>query len=269
MNFLMSINSKMFSQYDSLNLMNVITNLDVNNSVKGIEIYIDMINEEEKEYCLSLAKVIKDKNLIMQVHSVDMNNLKENSILEYLEYYNKLSLIYGKQVKLTVHSLEENTLEESIKKSIKILKSMMDKISENNFNLEVLLENLNEHREVVRCNIYEVYKIIDSVELDGITLDMGHYVYDNSNDYSNLDNKYTNKIKNIHLHDISGKEDHHPFYYNSVKIKEAMDYLKKIGYNENVVLEFGLEYLKGETFKDKIDEYIKQIEYVNSQLYIK
>lgn len=266
MDFLISINSKMFSQYDSIKLMQVITMLDINKSIKGIEIYIDMTNEEEKKYCLFLAKIIKDKNLILQVHSANMNNLENSNILEYLEYYNELSSIYGKTLKLTVHPSEENTVEESIRKSIKTLKYITEEITKNNFNLEILLENLNEHRAVKRSNIYEVYKIIDSVKLGGITLDMGHYVYDYSNDYTNLNNKYTGSINNIHLHDIKDKEDHHPFYYNNVKIKNAMNYLQKIGYNKSIVLEFGLEYLKGETFEDKISEYIKQIEYVNIQL---
>jgi hypothetical protein len=264
MNFLISLNKKMFSKYGPKQLMESIIKLDVNKLVKGAEIYIDMTDEEERDYCLNFTKLMKDNNWIVQVHCADMYKLDETVIAEYLEYYNKIALIYGSNIKLTMHPESESSKYESIQKTIEILGYITKYIDENNLKLEILLENLNEHRGIIRCNIFQVYEIIDNIDKTNITFDMGHYVYDYSNDYTNLSDKYMDKIKNIHIHDIdNNRNDHCPFYYNNVKIQEIIKYLNVINYKENIVLEYGLEYLNGETFKDKISEYIKQIEYVS------
>jgi len=264
MNFLMSLNYRMFLKHTPKQLIDTIIELDVNKIVKGAEIYIDMTSEEEKEYCLNLTKLMKDNNWIVQVHSANMYKLEETAIVQYLEYYNKLALIYGSKIKLTVHPESESSKYESIQKTIETLGYIAKHIEKNNLNLEILLENLNEHRGIIRCNIFQIYEIIDKLNIEGITFDMGHYVYDYSNDYTNLSDKYIDKIKNIHIHDIdNNRNDHHPFYYNNVKTQEITKYLITIDYKENIVLEYGLEYLNGETFEDKISEYIKQIEYVS------
>jgi len=258
MNFLISMNNKMFKQSDSKKLIDNIIKLDTNKSVKGAEIYIDMRNDDEKKYCLNLAKRMKDKDWILQIHSVDMYKLENVTIDEYLKYYNDLAIIYGSKIKLTVHASENI---ESISKDREALIYIHKCIVQNKYNLEVLIENLNSINEIKRCNIYDVYEIIDN-EIMGITLDIGHYVYDYSNDYTNLYISHKDKIKNIHLHDINNKVDHYPFYFNKVNLQKVANFLKDILYNKSVVLEFALEYLEGDTFKDKIKEYIKQIEYV-------
>jgi len=253
----------MFSKYDAKQLMFAITKLDTNKVIDGAEIYIDMSNQQEKEYCIDLVKIMKEFNWILQIHSTDMNTLEEHIIDKYIQYYNKLAFIYGNKIKLTFHPAQESNRYESIQKTIETFKYITKYINQNNLNLEVILENLNEHKGTLRCNIQQVYEIIGSTSIEGITLDIGHYVYDYSNDYTNLNNEYTSKIKNIHIHDIDNdRNDHYPFYYNNVKIQELVKYIKDINYKENIVLEFGLEYLNGETFEDKITEYIKQIEYV-------
>ncbi|MDD2376684.1 MAG: TIM barrel protein [Clostridia bacterium] len=267
MNFLISLNSKIFLKYDTKQLMNTITSLDVNKVIKGIEIYIDMTNEEEKEYCLSLSRIMKNNNWIIQLHSADMQNIEKETIERYLQYYNQIALIYGEKIKLTLHPATEGSRYESIIKTIETVKHINKYIERNKLDIELLIENLNEHNGMLRCNIYQVYEMVDSLKTNGVTFDMGHYVYDYSNDYTNLDNEHADKIRNIHIHDIdNNRDDHHPFYYNNVKIQEIVKYINEINYKENIVLEYGLEYLEGETFEDKITEYIKQIEYVKRDI---
>ena len=265
MNFLISLNGRMFSKYSAPQLMDILTNLDVNKVIDGAEIYMDMTNEEEKEYCLKLVKIMKDNNWIIQVHSADMYLLEEKVIEQYLKYYNEIALIYDNKIKLTIHPDTESSRYESIQNTIKIFKHINKYVYKNNLNLEILVENLNELHGTYRCNIYQVYEIIDKLMIDGITFDMGHYVYDYSNDYTDLGTEHISKIRNIHIHDINedNRTDHYPFYFNNVKIQEIIKYLNIINYKECIVLEYGLEYLEGETFEDKIDEYIKQIEYVS------
>lgn len=247
--------------------MNFLINLDVNKVIDGAEIYMDMTNEEEKEYCLNLAKIMKDNNWIIQVHSADMHILEKKGIEQYLKYYNKIALIYDNKIKLTLHPAVKSSKYESIQKTIEIVKYINEYIQENNFELELLIENLNEHKGMLRCNIYQVYEIIDELMVNGITFDMGHYVYDYSNDYTDLNNEHVSKIRNIHIHDIdNNRNDHYPFYYNNVKIQEIVKYINTIDYKESIVLEYGLDYLEGATFEDKISEYIKQIEYVSRNL---
>lgn len=255
----------MFKKYTAEELLESITSLDIRNNIDGTEIYIDMKSAEERKYCSNLVKIIKDNSWILQIHSVGMYKLSNEIIKEYLHYYNQLALVYGNKIKLTVHASENK---DSIIEDRKVLNFIHEYIKQKEFNIEILIENLNKINEVKRCNIYDVYEIIDNanVDIDGITLDVGHYVYDYSNDYTTLYNHHTDRIKNIHIHDINNKVDHYPFYHNNVDLQKVANFLKDILYNESVVLEFGLEYLKGREFEEKIKEYIKQIEYVKSYI---
>lgn len=265
MNFLISMNNKMFSKYQSHDLIELISNLDMKKDVKGAEIYINMQDEEEKEYCIELVKEMKNKNWILQIHSIDIYNLKEEELIKCLQYYNNLALIYNKKIKLTIHPAEEICLDLSIEKTVKGISFVSNYIKENKLKLEILLENLNELNKKKRCNIYKTYEALEELKKIGNTFDMGHYVYDYSNDYKKLIKKHMDKTKNVHIHDISNdRVDHYPFYYSNVKLDKIVKYLNKIEYKGNVVLEYGLEYLKGNGFEEKMDEYINQIEYVKT-----
>lgn len=262
-NFLLSINSKMFSKYDSFELIELITKLDIKKDVKGAEIYIEMKNEEEKKYCEEFVKEMKKHNWILQIHSASMYDLTEDEINNYLEYYNSLALIYNKKIKLTIHPAEEKCLDLSIEKTIEKMNYISKYIIDKDLKLEILLENLNELNKKKRCNIYKTYEALEKLKKIGNTFDIGHFVYDYSNDYKELIKEHMEKTKNVHIHDISDdRVDHYPFYYNNVKLNKIVKYLEKINYKGNVVLEYGLEYLKGNEFEDKIDEYIRQIEVV-------
>ncbi|MDD4706439.1 MAG: TIM barrel protein, partial [Bacilli bacterium] len=200
-----------------------------------------------------------------QIHSVDLSNLNEDTIKKFLSYYNELSLVYGKKIKITIHPAEEINSIEIINKSIKILNYITEIIKENNYNFEILLENLNKLKYRISCSIHNVFYIYKKTNIDGITLDFGHYVSDNLNRFSKILN--INKIKNIHIHDINNNHiDHYPFYYHNVELDKIFEYLEKIKYHQNIVLECALEYLKGETLEDKIKEYINQIEYIKNRL---
>lgn len=260
MKFLISMNNKFFSKYTPEILIETITNIDVNKKIDGAEIYINVTSNIEKEYCLELVKSMKDKNWIVQIHSINLYKLDSNSLIQYLDYYNKLAIVYGSKIKLTIHPAEEDSIKEAMNDSIQTLNFVREYVTKNNLNLEILVENLNKLNGKIRCNIDEVVDIISSTNVDGITLDLGHYVYDYSNNFSNIYN--IEKIKNIHTHDINNKVDHHPFYYNNVILDEIAKYLKENKYNESVVLEYALEYLKGTTFEEKVKEYIAQIECV-------
>lgn len=267
MGVLLSLNNKVFSKYDSENLVENIIKLDIKNVVSGAEIYIDMTNEKEKKYGLDLTEKMKENKWIIQVHSVCMCDLKENKINEYLEYYNKIALIYGGNIKLTIHPAEEIKKEDSIKKTIEVISYISKYVKKNNLKLDILIENLNEYKGRLRCNIFEIYDIINKLQnIDqniGITFDIGHYIYDYVNDYKKLD-KYTNKIQNIHIHDIDNQKiDHFPFYYGNVDIEKMVKYIKSINYKENIVLEMGIEYFDSKTFEGKLTEYINQIEYIS------
>lgn len=263
MNCLISMNYHMFNEYDSEKLVEVISNLDIDKEIKGAELYIFLMNEEEKKYCRKLFKILTEKNWILQVHSIDLYNLSKEEIINCLNEYNYLASIYNKKLKFTIHPAEEKTFEKSIEKTVQILNFLQKYVNENKLNLEILIENLNEYSGKQRCNVYDIYKIFDQTDLGGITLDLGHFVYDYSNDFSKLNDRYNNKIKNIHLHDICNRKDHYPFYYNIVNLEKVFKYLNKINYQENIVLEYGVEYLNGNSFEEKIKEYIKQIKYIN------
>ncbi|MDD2409622.1 MAG: hypothetical protein PHD03_02770 [Bacilli bacterium] len=60
MKFLISINNKMFEKYTPRKLIKTIVSLDKNNSIDGAEIYIDIINDIEKDYALELVRFMKN-----------------------------------------------------------------------------------------------------------------------------------------------------------------------------------------------------------------
>lgn len=264
MKFLISMNNKMFSKYTPYELIKTITKIDKTSSVDGAEIYIDLTSNTEKQYCLELVKLMKDSNWIVQIHSMNLSKLEYNTLKEYLDYYNNISLVYEDKLNLTVHPIDEEDIKEATVNSIKLFNFVSEYIKENSYNIEILVENLNKLNGKNRCNINEVKYILSSTNIDGITLDLGHFVYDYSNDYSSICD--LNKIKNIHIHDINNNVDHYPFYYNNVKLDKIGKYLKEIKYNKNIVLEYGLEYLKGTALEEKINEYIHQIEYVKNSI---
>ncbi|MDD4706468.1 MAG: hypothetical protein PHS24_04595, partial [Bacilli bacterium] len=107
MKFLISINNKIFEEYSPRELVETFISLDKNNCIAGAEIYINLINDVERKYSLELVRYMKDMNWIVQIHSVDLSNLNEDTIKKFLSYYNELSLVYGKKIKITIHPAEE------------------------------------------------------------------------------------------------------------------------------------------------------------------
>lgn len=254
MKLLLSLNNKIFMNE---NLIDIIKKHDIFNVVKGFEIYIDLNKIEEKEKVLKLVEESLKEDYIIQLHGFSLENISIETIYENLKYYESISKKYLKKLLITFHP----TLE--INQTIDIISDINKYIKKNKFNLEISIENLNYLNGIKRINITEIYDIIEKLNNTNITFDIGHYVNDYSNDFS-LVNKYLDRINNIHLHDLNEKdEDHYPFYYNKVSLIRSVSFLKSIEYNQNIVLEFGLEYLNGDTFEDKISEYIRQLEYVN------
>lgn len=263
MKFLISINNKMINQYPPNELINSIINLDQSNNIDGAEINIDVSNEVEKIYFMQLVKHMKKNNWIVQIHSRCMYNLDEETINKYLHYYNQLAIVYGNKIKMTFHPAEEETTTNVINKSTETINYISSIIKNNNYNLEILVENLNRLDYRIGCSVDTATDIFYKTNIKGITFDIGHHAYNNPNDFK-IPN--INIIENIHIHDINKKLDHYPFYYNNVQLDKISEFLNKIKYNKCLVLEFAFEYLRGTTFREKIIEYINQTEYIKNIL---
>lgn len=268
MNLLLSVNYKMFLNYDSSTLIKRIKSLDKSGLVKGIELYINLDSDIEKNYGIELAKLLKDENLILQLHSVNMDGFSENKILECMEYYNKIANLYDDVIKLTIHPYATKEGEiEATQNTIQILKIIKKYIDDNNSKIDIMIENLNKYNEVPRGNLDYVSNILTKIDEVYFTFDIGHYVYDYSNDYVGKELEIRNKLKNIHICDIDNSgHDHYPFYYNNVKLDVIAEYLKLVKYNENVVVEIAMDYLNGGDIDGKLAEYIKELEKIDKCL---
>ena len=99
MKSLISVNSK-FMKLSPNELTNIIIK---SKYTKGIEIYIDYNNKEEKDYLQHLIYEIKRKDLVLQIHGEITLDL--NTQIEYLKQLEKYADYLGYPIIITFHTI--------------------------------------------------------------------------------------------------------------------------------------------------------------------
>lgn len=257
MNSLISINRK-FMDVPIDELINMIKK---SNNTKGVEIYIDYHDEFERDYLEKIVPVLKQNDLILQIHGE-----VELDFDEQLKYMNKIayySNIVGYPIVVTLHP----RYDEDLKVSYDITKDYLDRlVKEIDLSKIIIgLENLNDWNGMIRLTKEELEPIILENENINFTYDIGHEL-EKFRCMHPTSLELTNKVVNIHIHTTEdGVEDHQPIYegdkYWSV-IENAFSYMKEIDYNKNLVFEYDVLACKGNSIEEKIINYLNSIDFV-------
>lgn len=243
--------------------LKLIKNYDKNNNIAGIE--INSYNLESLKYC---AKFCKENNLIFKCH-FPLKKMSEKETKDYLDCVNMIAKDLSYKVNIVFHSVnDKKNMEEKIKETKEYIKSIRKYISVSKLNVNPSLENLNYRNGVKRINVGEIYEVLNSFENLNFTFDIGHDLFDNKR-VSTLSKVQQERLNNIHIHSILNNEDHHIIEENSPDLEEiekGVKYLKNIGYTGDIVLEYSVDYLKGNTIEEKIEYYVKSFDFFKKLL---
>lgn len=191
MKSLISVNSK-FMKLSPNELTNIIIK---SKYTKGIEIYIDYNNKEEKDYLQHLIYEIKRKDLVLQIHGEITLDL--NTQIEFLKQLEKYADYLGYPIIITFHTIYNEDYDVSINNTIAYLNNVFKEIDSNK--VIISLENLNSLRNLNRLNKEMIRPMILNDEKLYFTYDIGHEIIDYG-EITNLDNFMIEDIRNVHLH---------------------------------------------------------------------
>ena len=232
----------------------------------GVELFIDYEKENEMKYLDDLVYEIKRNNLILQIHgNINVDIDKQITFIKKLENY---SDYLNYPIVVTLHSIYDENKELSKNKTIIYINDLLSKIDSSK--IIISLENLNDIYNMDRLEKECIKPIVLNNEKIFFTYDIGHEIMDHGS-ITNLDKYMIDKIRNVHIHTNDGKlNDHQPIYKNDTYWNELIKgiiYLVSNHYKYNIVFEYDLYACKGNNIIEKIEDYLKSIDYV-SQRYI-
>lgn len=255
---LISVNSKFFNGTPE-QLINVWSNSA--GIVDGAEVYVDVNNVWQCDYLERLAVLMGRAGLVLQIHAPTLDVLSNPAVLGY---FDSLAKGHGSTMKLTAHPTHSEVIPESIDLSMQHIKSIEQTIEFGNLDLKLCLENLNDINGWTRPKVSDIdYLLYHSDSDTGFCWDIGHDVHAGNESYS-LNHSLISRLRNVHIHDLRGAEDHHPFVYGNVNVMLAIGYLAEIGYDGTVVHELALDYLPGQNFEERHDIYIEEMARIES-----
>ena len=260
MKSLISINNK-FMEISPNELSDIIIKSEF---VKGIEIYIDYHNMEERKYLEHLVYELKRKDLILQVHG-DIT-LEINNQINYLKEIEEYSSYLGYPIVVTMHTIYNEDYNKSINDTIDYLNNIFNNIDSNK--VIIALENLNSIKDQYRLNKEMIRPMILNDEQLYFTYDIGHEIIDYG-EIINLDEYMIEDIINVHIHSNNKGNDHYPIYNDDTnwnKIIKALVFLINNHYQYNIVFEYDLYECNGDNIIDKINDYILSIDNVSKHI---
>ncbi len=252
MKYAISLSTNILKELNISEITNIIDKYNPNKIINGIEISTSNSYELNK-----IAEYTKIKGMDFQCHLPNLENMKD--IKEYLDNINEISKTINKKITIVIHSISNEEINQSIKLTKEYVLEILNYIKNNNYNINISLENLNVFQGVKRINNQEIDNILTDINEISFTYDVGHDLYDNKK-ISELSKIQTNKLNNIHIHDIKNIQDHHEITINSnylSELKKSINNLKNINYQNNIVLEYIIDYLEGDNTSEKFEYYIK------------
>lgn len=253
MKHLVSVNYKFFS----IKPEDLVMDWYMNDFVDGAEIFVRLDNEDDIAYLTKISSIMRYAGLTLQVHAPNLDMLND---LDTLRYYNSISKLYGSKLLLVSHPVHSESISNSVLESIDNLRVINELINELNFNLEVCVENLNPLNGLSRTRTSDIEAILSNSSKGMFCWDIGHAVH--AGDSTELSNLLKYKLRDIHLHDLNDGKDHYPFKYGSVDIYKISEYLDSLNYNGSIVHEIALDFLEGETTKQRHQEFLNEIKRV-------
>ena len=242
MKSLISVNKK-FMELNPKELVELILE---HKYTKGIEIYINYFEEDERKYLDDLVYEIKKNDLILQIHGEV--ELPFDTQLEYMKLIEKYAEYLEYPIVVTLHSIYDDD------------KELSDKII-------ISMENLDDSRNLDRLEKEMITPLILNDEKIYFTYDIGHELNDYGNT-TNLNEYLIKEIKNIHLHTHTALKGHQPIYENDKywnDIMKSLIYLINNNYEGNIVYEYDLYDCIGDTIPEKINDYLRSIDIVSEK----
>lgn len=262
MNKLLSINYKFFKQ-EPQKLIEIINKYNKNRLIQGFEIAVS--KQEEQKYLLEFAKKLKKYNYILNLHAPTLENIEQYQ--KYLDYTVEISKITTQKTNIVFHPINAKNILKSKEQTNKYVKELLKYIEQKNYekNIELSIENLNDIKEEKRLKKEDITDILNQNQELKFTYDIGHELVDGQ--IPQIEQEILKeKINNIHIHTHIEKKDHYPLIKNK-KDKEVtiqiIEKIKKHNENINVVMEYALDYIEGNTFEEKIKNYINEANYMN------
>lgn len=260
MNILLSLNYKCFKMKPE-SLIRYIKNIDELKIVKGFE--VNASTDDDKKYLIDLANECNKNSYILNIHLPSLSNIEEYK--QYLNYINSITNIYNKKINMVLHPIYSKNKNESIKNTEKYVYEILKYIKNNNYNVCLSIENLNNINGNYRLKKEDFKNLLEKYEELKFTYDIGHEYIDNSLKYG-IDNIYIKKMSNIHVHTFKEKEDHYPIEEIDEILLNKLIEIKSKGYDNNIVLEYALDYINGDNFHEKLRKYIKYSEIMNNYI---
>jgi len=263
MNFLISLH-KIGKLAEPAIVMAQIEHYDFQKQVRGLEINANLEDPLEVSRLFEYGKLLKSKGMILQLHSPHGFSKLYNETIKldaYLSIYNRLAQDFGQPLSVTIHPVESHQKEKARYHTLKLITRLHSICELNGYPLTFTLENLNLNRS--RLDTNGIRPIILGSDVN-FCWDIGHEVFENNCSY-NIDPNLCANLNNVHIHDID-QSDHYPFRFDKTDYVKAIEFLYKIRYKQSVVVEINMDYLSGQSWSEKIMDYISQV-YTLSNVY--
>lgn len=231
--------------------------------IKGFEVSFDLNNDLEKQYVNELIFICEQNNYILQFHGDSSRDLEYQ--YKYVDFINDISIKLNKRIDIVLHPISGDNLEDCIAKTNEYFSNILNYIYTNSYKINISIENLNtETTENIRLSKEYLLPILsNNIDLN-FTYDIGHEIFEYGN-LTDLNPVLIERLTNIHFHTFNNHEDHKAVIKNDSNWVKAIQYLKLIKFDSTLVLEYDF-YTLGETYEERINNYIESAEYINEYL---
>lgn len=257
-NIILSLNSTIFDISPSA-FFELVEKHDPENIIKGIEVaLLDENLKSNMDYIKKLATICREQNYIFNLHAKPFSDIKDDQ--NYLDVVANLALTYGNRINLVIHPISKENDDATIKYTKEYLGQLLNYIHDNNYHIDLSIENLNILNGEKRLKKEQLVEILETLQDLKFTYDIGHEIVDGVIP-GNLSEILKQRINNIHVHSFLGKNDHYLIgteKHDNALIDTVIDLIVNDNYDGWVVLEYGLgHYSVGNNLEEKIINYIE------------
>lgn len=265
MNLLLSLNKKFF-EINPNEIISMINELDDKKIIKGMEMCIGSFSIEEQDYITALSKLCSQNNYYFQLHGNSNYDIKTQK--KAMDFINEISKIVGYKINVVLHPVEDNILDKHLIDSNLYFSQVLNYIYENNYNINISIENLNSTTHHLRLSKELILSVLSNNEELNFTYDIGHEIVEYGK-IIDLDEVLIKRMNNIHIHTFKNTFDHLPIEENDenkLKWLKGLEYLKYLKYNGNIVLEYDIYEVKGNGINEKVQNYIRSAYFISQYI---
>ena len=235
MKLMLSINEKFF-EIDPHQFIDTVVCVDKEKNISGFEFFFDYKNDEHKKYIDELIRLSIVNNYLIQFHAIGIYDLDYQKV--FLDYCSKVSSV-NYQIKIVYHPYSVSDEYDAVDMTDKYIAKLLEYAYDNDYNLEITVENLNNDEGEIRLNHRDLVPILKNNKNLMFTYDIGHDIFEGDNMFF-LDSINVSRLKNVHIHTFDEITDHIPIDTddkNKDKWMKGIEILKNNNYEGTVVLE--------------------------------